>query len=137
MARRFIQLILNKNSSFQTMLDELALRLYALCAKIDFRVRRLCQDSGAFTGRLVCQPNCCERTSLFPKYGSKDHSSGNDAALSRQGSAFQSKNSSNQRLISAIQHSSEAQEYFGNRRQLIGFEECSYQKNCKSCMKSE
>ena len=37
MARRFIQLILNKNSSFQTMLYELALRLYALCAKIDFR----------------------------------------------------------------------------------------------------
>ena len=31
--------------------------------------------------------------------------------------------SSNQRLISAIQHSSEAQEYFGNRRQLIGFDE--------------
>lgn len=36
--------------------------------------------------------------------------------------------SSNQRLISAIQHSSEAQEYFGNRRQLIGFDGRSYQK---------
>ena len=39
--------------------------------------------------------------------------------------------SSNQRLISAIQHSSEAQEYFGNRRQLIGFDERSYQKPCR------
>ena len=39
--------------------------------------------------------------------------------------------SSNQRLISAIQHSSEAQEYFGNRRQLIGFDGRSYQKPCR------
>ena len=39
--------------------------------------------------------------------------------------------SSNQRLISAIQHSSEAQEYFGNRRKLIGFDERSYQKPCR------
>ena len=50
MARRFIQLILNKNSSFQTMLYELALRLYALCAKIDFRV--LVQVLIALKGRL-------------------------------------------------------------------------------------
>lgn len=39
--------------------------------------------------------------------------------------------SGNQRLISAIQHSSEAQEYFGNRRQLIGFDGRSYQKPCR------
>ena len=36
-----------------------------------------------------------------------------------------------ERLISAIQHSSEAQEYYGNRRKLIGFEERSYQKPCR------
>lgn len=39
--------------------------------------------------------------------------------------------SSNQRLISVIQHSSERQEYFRNRRQLLGFDERSYQKPCQ------
>ena len=75
MARRFIQLILNKNSSFQTMLDELALRLYALCAKIDsretgcsqkmnncqlftFQVRKIAARRKYTKNGRICNENC-------------------------------------------------------------------------------
>ena len=45
--------------------------------------------------------------------------------------------SSNPRLISAIQRSSEKQECFRNRRQLLGFDGRSYQKPCQIVVSSK
>ena len=87
-SQRDISFLSGKNGKVVTVHSALA-RQVAKCLETDSRVFSYQVDVpltnipetisvvGLRETYLTTEPNCCERTSLFPQYGSKDHSSGN------------------------------------------------------------